>query len=96
MWDSPLFFLTLLGMAALAVAASYRLPRLWALFGLAVMVPHYAYQIGGGVHAIARTGDGLWIVGLIFLIPLTAIPVVGGFFGAQWRRRGDAGHTRNA
>ena len=83
-------------MGALVAAAGYRVPRLWMLFALAAMVPYYAYQIGGGVHTMATGGDGLWVVGLIFLVPLTGVPVVGGLLGAQWRRRGDTGQVRRA
>jgi hypothetical protein len=64
--------------------------------GLAAMVPYFAYQIGARVHAMATTGDGPWVVGVIFLIPLTRGTRGGWNVGAQWRRRGDAGQLRRA
>jgi len=90
MWDSALFFPSLLALAGACAAAGYRVPSMWPLFGLTAIAPFFANQIYFGVRAWTSQGDGLWIVGLLFLVPLAAIPMAGGLVGASWRRKKSA------
>jgi hypothetical protein len=78
MWDSPFFFHALVAVGVCAAGAGYRVRNMWVLFGIAAMLPYFAYQVQGGVMG----GDGLWAVGLAFLVPLTAVPVLGAMVGA--------------
>ena len=80
MWDSPFFFHALVAVGVCAGGASYRVRNMWALFVIAAMLPYFAYQIGTG---LTIGGDGLWMVGLIFLVPLSAVPVIGAIVGAM-------------
>ncbi len=81
-WDSPLFIPSMVAVGAAALGMSYHHPRRWPVFGLAAVAPYWSAQIAFGVS----DDSGLWVVGLVFLVPLSAIPVLAAWSGAAARR----------
>jgi hypothetical protein len=89
-WDSGLFFPLPLALSVCCLAAGHRVPRGWPAFGLSAVAPYYAAQLGFGISSATGEGDGLWLAGLVFLVPLTVIPLTAAWIGARFGRRRSA------
>lgn len=73
-FDSPYLLLSFAGLAVVAGAAGWFTPRMGALWGLIAAAPFFVYF---AVDVVGRSGDGdqgLWPVGVLFLVGLTLIP----------------------
>ncbi|GLX00528.1 hypothetical protein [Microtetraspora sp. NBRC 16547] len=74
--DSPYLLLSFVGLAILAGLAGWFVPQTGFLWGLIAAAPFYVYFAVGVIEELREGGQGLWPVGLLFLVGLTLIPVV--------------------
>jgi hypothetical protein len=73
LFDSPLLWPAYLALVALSGVAGWFRPRGWPLWGLLVMLPFFVMLVGSVV--VRGDGQGLWLVGLVFLVLMTVVPV---------------------
>lgn len=72
-FDSPFLIPSFLFLAGLAGLAGWQAPRLGLLYGLLAAAPFLVHFAAG---VIRNRGDqGLWPIGLMYLIGLTVLPV---------------------
>lgn len=75
-FDSPFLLPSFAVLALLSGLAGWFAPRLGFVWGLAAAAPFFAYFAAGVVRDLrGGGGQGLWPVGLIFLVGLTLVPV---------------------
>ncbi|WP_327584460.1 hypothetical protein OHA25_53195 [Nonomuraea sp. NBC_00507] len=74
-FDSPFLLLAFLGLAVVSGMAAWFVPQGGLWWGLLAASPFYVLFLIGVVRE-GGGGQGLWPVGLLFLIFYTAIPVI--------------------
>ncbi|MEZ0071296.1 hypothetical protein [Planotetraspora sp. GP83] len=75
-FDSPYLLPAFLCLGILAGLAGWLVPRAGFLWGLLAAAPFYVVFAAGVIREAGGDGQGLWPVGLMFLVGLTVIPVV--------------------
>ncbi|MCT9934435.1 hypothetical protein N5079_29945 [Planotetraspora sp. A-T 1434] len=75
-FDSPYLFPAFVCLGILAGLAGWLVPRAGFLWGLLAAAPFYVVFAVGVIREVGEDGQGLWPVGLMFLVGLTVIPVL--------------------
>ncbi|WP_433509404.1 hypothetical protein ACQP2T_36285 [Nonomuraea sp. CA-143628] len=75
-FDSPFLLPAFLVLAVLAGLAGWFAPQVGFLWGLLAAAPFYVYFASGVVRELREGGQGLWPVGLLYLVGLTLIPLI--------------------
>jgi len=75
-FDSPYLLPAFLALAVLAALAGWFVPQVGVLWGLLAAGPFYVYFAPAVVKELREGGQGLWPVGLLFLVGLTLIPLL--------------------
>ncbi|MFD1539546.1 hypothetical protein [Nonomuraea guangzhouensis] len=74
-FDSPFLLPAFLVLAVLAGLAGWFVPQVGVLWGLVAAAPFYVSFAPAVIKELREGGQGLWPVGLLFLVGLTLIPV---------------------
>ncbi|MEV6156401.1 hypothetical protein AB0L53_39255 [Nonomuraea sp. NPDC052129] len=75
-FDSPFLLPAFLVLAVLAGLAGWFAPQVGLLWGPLAAAPFYVYFASGVVRELRGGGQGLWPVGLLYLVGLTLIPLI--------------------
>ena len=73
-FDSPYLLPSFLGLAVLAGLAGWFAPQVGVVWGLIAAAPFFVYFVVNVVKGFGEDDQGLWPVGLLFLVGLTLIP----------------------
>jgi hypothetical protein len=73
-FDSPYLLLSFAGLAVLAGLAGWSVPQMGILWGLIAAAPFFVYFAIAIVRDLGEEDQGLWPVGVVFLVALTLIP----------------------
>jgi hypothetical protein len=73
-FDSPYLLLSFAGLAVLAGLAGWFVPQVGILWGLIAAAPFFVYFATTIVRNLGDDDQGLWPVGVVFLVGLTLIP----------------------
>lgn len=75
-FDSPYLLPAFLVLAVVAGLAGWFVPQVGVLWGLPAAAPFYVSFAPAVIKELREGGQGLWPVGLLFLVGLTLIPLV--------------------
>jgi hypothetical protein len=75
-FDSPYLLPAFLALAVLAGLAGWFVPQVGVLWGLLAAAPFYVSFAPAVIKELREGGQGLWPVGLLFLVGLTLIPLL--------------------
>ncbi|GII33572.1 hypothetical protein [Planotetraspora mira] len=73
-FDSPYLLLAFAGLGVLAGLAGWFVPRTGILWGLLAVAPFFVYFAITIIRDLGEDDQGLWPVGVVFLVALTLIP----------------------
>jgi len=75
-FDSPYLLPAFLVLAVLAGLSGWFVPQVGVLWGLVGAAPFYVFFAPAVIKELREGGQGLWPVGLLYLVGLTLIPLV--------------------